>query len=68
MKINKIVTEKELYDIFTKVNPSVGAYEYERYEEGVSFADETQPVIKVYGNSNWWRVYVNKEYSEIEWY
>ncbi|MGL5084343.1 MAG: hypothetical protein ACRC68_01250 [Clostridium sp.] len=69
MKVKRIISKRELYETFKTVNPTVGAYKFEPLEEIISVADLLQPSIKVYGlNDNWWRVYVNAKYSEIEWY
>lgn len=69
MDVKRIISKKELYETFKTVNPTVGAYKFEPLEELISVADTRQPIIKVYGlNDKWWHVYVNKEYSQIEWY
>ena len=69
LKVNKILTEIELFEMIRKVNPTIKAINYEPLHEHISVANVNQPMIKVNGlDGDWWRVYVNNEYSELEWF
>ncbi|MGL5087584.1 MAG: hypothetical protein ACRC68_18005 [Clostridium sp.] len=70
-KINNKLDVKTLACLFKVINPSIKFKEYNiLIGDGCEkYADMTQPIIKVIAeDGNWYRVYVDKEYSEITWY
>lgn len=71
MKVNKILTYKELINKFIKINTGVKVVEWQPMigDECKAYADESQPILRVeLEDGNWLRVFVSKEYSEINWY
>lgn len=71
MRVEKILTHKELAEKFIKINNGVKVAEWHPIvgDECKAYADEKQPVIRVdLEDGNWLRVYISKEYSEISWY
>lgn len=71
MRVNNILTHKELFDMFIKINTGVKVLNWQPMinDECKVYADEKQPILKVnLEDGNWLRVFISKEYSEISWY
>lgn len=71
MKITNSITHKELYDNFVKINTDVKVINWQPLiaDECQKYAKENQPIIRVdLSDGNWLRVFISKEYNEINWY
>lgn len=71
MKITRKLTHKELLDKFKEDNTSVTVINWQPLinDECQKYAKDNQPIIRVdLKDGNWLRVYVSKEFNEINWY
>lgn len=71
MKVLNKLTHKELFDKFVKINTGVTIVDWQPLlnDDSQKYAVDNQPVIKVnLSDGNWLRVFISKEYNEINWY
>lgn len=71
MKETRKLSHVELFNKFKEINTGVKIINWQPLinDECEKYAIKTQPVIKVeLEDGNWLRVYVSKEYNEINWY
>jgi len=71
MKITKTLSHEELFNKFKEINSGVEIVSWEplNTDECIEYAKSNQPIIRVdLKDGNWLRVYVSKEYNEINWY
>lgn len=71
MKILKKLSHDELFNKFKEINTGVDIVNWQPLiaDECRSYAKEGQPIIRVdLKDGNWLRVYISKEYNEINWY
>lgn len=71
MKVLTKLTHKELFDKFIKINTGVTVVDWQPLliDECQKYAVDNQPIIKVHlSDGNWLRVFISKEYNEINWY
>jgi len=70
LKILMKLSHKELFNKFNEIN-SIKVINWQPLliDECQKYADTKQPMIRVeLNNGNWLRVFVSKEYNEINWY
>lgn len=71
MKILRKLSHDELFHKFKEINTSVEIVNWQPLiaDECKAYAKAGQPVIRVdLVDGNWLRVYVSKEFNEINWY
>lgn len=71
MKVLNKLTHKELLDKFIKINTGVTVVDWQPLlnDECQKYAANNQPIIKVnLSDGNWLRVFISKEFNEINWY
>lgn len=71
IKVLNKITHKELFDKFIKLNTSVTAVDWQPLliDDCQKYAVDNQPMIRVIlSDGNWLRVFISKEYNEINWY
>lgn len=66
MKITRKLSHDELFNNFKDINTGIDIVNWQPL---IADAKEGQPIIRVdLKDGNWLRVYVSKEYNEINWY
>jgi len=71
MKILMKLSNDELFARFKEINTGIDVVNWQPLllDECRSYAEEGQPMIRVeLTDGNWLRVYVSKEFNEINWY
>lgn len=71
LKIINRLSHKELAEKFITLNTGVKVISWQPLinDESEIYANTNQPTIRVeLDDGNWLRVYVNKEFNEINWY
>lgn len=71
MKVMRKLSYEELFNKFKEINSSVKILNWQPLiaDECVAYAKTNQPIIRVdLEDGGWLRVYVSKEYNEINWY
>ena len=65
------ITHKELLDMFVNINTDVTVVDWQPLlkDECQKYSADNQPIIRVnLSDGNWLRVFISKEYNEINWY
>lgn len=71
MKVLGKITHKELLDMFVNINTDVTVVNWQPLsdDECQKYSADNQPIIRVnLSDGNWLRVFVSKEFNEINWY